>query len=239
MNCSAYLSHFGDCYRQALLLGKLPGKHLFRCNPEYHKEFGELFQGMEIELGESIQGLPDDTWPANGRFNGVGVVYTSQTDIMEFVMRYLNAQCDESGIPKQFLSRTDLLADWPSLMSSSETPECEILFIAAAPRSGQVPGYDQGSMNTLCDELSERHKVIEISDRTKKITMAEIGRISGKSRLIVSVATGPMWPTWNVWSTTAQRIIMLEPMRIDFGIPCDHASNVTQIRVILEKTGWL
>lgn len=240
VSCGA---HLGDCLWIANMLSKIPEHHVFSLPKEYHDEMGELLAGLDIEL-TSIEEMSEecrqnDCWIANGRFSqSHGLNYQNDIDIIGFVMKYMNAQCEVSGHAPVFNERRDFLCSFPAIGNYTHPIRTGILVINADPQSGQCAGYSNSEMDDICTKLfKKRHPVMEIKNHS--MTLADIARVSLISRLIIGAATGPLWATFNIWNKDAQRIVLLEPQRLDYGIPVRHAANAAQVEEILKETGWL
>lgn len=244
VSCGA---HLGDIIWIANMLSKLPEHHVFSMPKEYHREMNELLAGLDIEL-TTIEEMSDecranDCWIANGRFEqSHGLRYQNDIDIIGFVMKYMNAQCEVSGHAPVFNERQDFLCSFPALESDVGYPTYDVMMIVADPKSGQCPQYSGSEMEKLRETLIK--SMLTVATASQKMygneyTIRDTGSFSIEARLIIGPATGPLWATFNIWNKDAQRIVLLEPQRLDYGIPVRHAANAAQVEEILKETGWL
>lgn len=245
MNCHSANAHSGDLQWTLVAMSRLQGPHVLCCNPEYHAQLRELVAGTDIEI-RGLENIPVDSmdcWIASGLFESQGIRYRDDVDIMGFVQKYFNAMALESGLPRPFLLRYEMLSSWPSVWDRqfvrSGDPFTGILFINADPKSGQCPGYSSSEMDALIRRTEDAgHSVFAIEKA--ELSLVQIGAISIHAKLIIGCATGPWWSCQNVWNKTTQRICMLHPMRLDYGsVPIVHAKSAAEVAQIMEGMGFL
>lgn len=250
MNCHSENSHLGDLQWCLVAMSRLRGPHTLCCNPIYHDQLRELVAGTDITI-KDLGHIPVDSmdsWIASGLFESQGIRYENQTDIMGFVQKYFNAMGREGGLGDPFERREDMMCAWPSMQKcTSRNPDhvkwnnfTGILFINADPKSGQCPGYSSSEMDALIQNTEAAGNSV-CSIGGSDLTLAQIGQLSTFAKLIVGCATGPWWPTMNVWNKNVQRICMLNPMRLDYGpgVPIVHAKNAAQAQDIMKQIGFL
>lgn len=248
MNVHSEHSHLGDCQWALQALYRMPGTHTLRCKTEYVDALRELVAGTNIFV-EDCSAVPVDSrdfWIASGLYERVGVRYRDDVDILGFVQRYFNAMAADAGFEPCFPTRESMVCAWPTIVHQFQVgwyPGTEfngIMFINADPKSGQCPGYSSSEMDTLIRRTEDAgHSVCAIEKA--ELSLVKIGALSIHAKLIVGCATGPYWPTANKWNTYTQRIVILDPMRLDYGTSCPslYAKNAAEVEKIMEGMGYL
>lgn len=212
------------------------------CNPEYHFQLRELIAGLPIEI-KDCQNIPTesiDFWIASARYESMGLHYDSQIDITAFVMEYLNCMAEECGYARPIKERREMLLDFPSIAGFSLLDEIDVLFLNVDPKSGQCPHYSSSEMDALEIKLIESGLIVA-SVKDFRYTLAAVGRLSTRAKMIIGCATGPFWPTMNAWSEGAKHIVMLDPQRLNYGptVDIEHASCADGVEDILRRDGLL
>lgn len=241
MNVHSDHAHGGDCIWSLTALYRMGGEHTLRCKAEYVTALRELVAGTGITIEDCSHVPPDsrDFWIASGLFEHRGIRYQDDKDIMGFVQRYFNAMAEDGGYAPCFPSREDMLCSFPSVVMQEPSQTARVLVINADPKSGQCPRYSSSEMDQLISRLEDRWESV-ISIEKAGLSLAEIGRIATYAELIIGCATGPWWPTMRV-NTYADRICMLDPMRLDYGpnVPITHARDAAEVAAILESRDML
>ncbi len=233
-------AHQGDNLFTLSYLLKCPGHHTLYVKPEFVQELRYLVADTNIWI-ESADGLPansEDTWMANGRHESAHNLYfRNQEDIIGFIFEYFNA------FGKAWNERSDMLFNFPWL-KPQPYPDL-VLVLNSQPMSGQCPGYSQDEMNQLeRDLVLDGHRVIRICDDQggHKYSLLQIACLSAQSKLIIGGASAPFFVTMNTASKNAHRIVLLDPMRIDYGPtvgPIYMARNATEARTILKEQRYM
>jgi hypothetical protein len=243
MNLHSANSHAGDLQWSLIALSRIPGEHTLRCADEYIEPLRGLVDGLPITI-DNCAHVPVNSlncWIASGQWEHLGVHYNDPVDIMGFVARYFNAMAGEMGYEHPFKTREDLLMDFPAIAPNGDIPHAftGILVINADPKSGQCPNYSSSEMDSLIKNLEAAGNSV-CSIESAELTLAQIGRISTTAKLIIGCATGPWWPTMNMHNRCTQRIVMLDPMRLDYGsVPIVHARDAHGVQDILNGMGYL
>ena len=240
-------AHLGDCLFTANYLRRLPGEHTFHVPAEYVNGIAELMSDRPVKILSTADRPPDsrDTWLGNASLEYRGVFYRDNVDIMGFVMDFHNHLGGEAGQPcPTYNTRQDMLWDSASILAAvPRVPHPDLLIVNADPKSGQCPEYHRPEMMEVIETLRHRYPHLRITctniNGVDDWSLAEIGAMSITAKYIVAVATGPHWPTWNIWNQSTHRVILLSPMRLDFGTPgkVEHAANAGQVWDIMR--GWL
>lgn len=257
-------SHYrrGDVFWHALYLRALGGSHVFYCQEEHHHDLRDALEGRDVTL-KPIQDHPEapdaiDAWIGSDQVSGRSYFSAGcPNDIIGFLLDWFGALSEQIGAPRVFNERADLLANYPALyrgqLVGCMSPIIDLLVINAEPQSAQCKEYVPAEMDALLQRLVDardragRHNCIACTNPTPvqmpRIdgSLANIGYHSLFTKAIVAVATGPMWPTWNVANRMVPRYLLLDPIRIDYGpgTTINHAANVSELTVQLERDGWL
>lgn len=237
--------HLGDLIWAARLLHAVPGLHDFYMNATYVPEMTAILEGTGISVFDQ-EGKPEeflrntDCWIANGRS---GFPYDHPRDIVDFIRRYMNALGEQAGFPNVFPDRYSMLTQFPSTLKHCPAPEFDILALNTDPGSYQCPNYSNDEFDVLLSELGKKQKVLAINP-TKSVpwgrfNIAQIGNLSMRAKLIIGGASGPVFPTFNIWNTTIPRYVFLDPIFLDYGMPCISHSNTEVMRLTLQENGWL
>lgn len=235
--------HLGDCIWPLQMLSMIPGKHTFGVLPEYHAALRELMP--EVEFTEAKVGEGKDMWIANGRFAQLGIHFSNQVEIMDFVMDFLNAHCREEGLEAPYRSTHDMLWRSPAILEPVPVKPFDILVVNCDPLSGQCPHYSRSEVDGLLLQLVAKGHRVLCTNATNaapwgNFTLREIANLSTRAKCILGVASGPLWPTFNIWNQHVTRYVWLDPMRLNFGsTKIRNAANAEQTRVHLTEDGWL
>lgn len=229
-------------------LRRMGGQHNFYCRSEWLAQVRELMADTQVAI-DDVNVRPSDSvdcWIANAQFEHRGVHYGSTLDIIDFVMNYMNHLGGLSGTPAPvFTSREQFLFDLPH--RGLGMPIYDVLVVNAQPTSGQVPDFDNAALNTLIGRLAESRSVIctnpttAINALTYCGSIRRIGELSMRCRLIIGVATGPIWTTFNTQNRSTPRHILLAPQWLDYGptVPITNHINVASVDAALQLEGWL
>jgi hypothetical protein len=230
----------------AMMLARCSGEHDFFVNPDYVGQIQPFLAHTPHKVRPLTEwdGTGYDTWIANGQFHSQGINYDSQTDIMGFVMDYMNSLSGLISGGPVFHSRTDMLWDVPAIPEPNLPKIIDVLIVNSDPMSGQCPNYARSQLAEEVVMLKRRWKVIETNhwDNTPVgFSLAEIGILSTLAKLVIGVANGPMWPCFNQWTRDTEKIVFLQPMRLNFGIdqPIRHVADAFECRKVLEELNWL
>lgn len=241
-------AQLGDCCWVVMMLSKLPGSHQLYCKPEYVNQLQPLLSHTDHTVRPLAEwdGSGVDVWIANGQYESQGLYYTNQVDIIEFVREYMNHLAGKLGHPQPiFPSRKDMLFDIPAIPKPGIEPIVDVLAVLADPMSGQCPAFRRSEVyEKVLTPLRVRFGSVIVTNHDDNTptgyNLAQIGILSTIARRIIAVANGPHWTTWNVHST-AERIIFLDPMRLDFGAdaPVHHVADADQCLAKCISLGWL
>lgn len=245
-------AQIGDCLWACQFLHRIGGEHQFFVKDAYVEQLQPLMQGTHHVIRPLAEWdkSGEDVWIANARHESRGVVYQAQVDIIQFVMDFFNAMAADQKWEMPFRSRADMLWDSPAIGPAKVRKKIiDCLIINSDPCSGQCPAYSRSELaEKVAVPLIQRFGSGVIFTNSHEdnaptgYTLAEIAHLSTMAQRIIAVANGPHWATWNIWSRDAERIIILDPQRLNFGpmsAPVHHASNASEVRRICEERGWL
>jgi len=162
-----------------------------------------------------------------------------------------------------FTHPADLLFDYPAIQKDVtrrlpvgyQLEKFDILFINSRPCSGQCLAYDDVNyFDPLIEELAKRYCLICTQKPASpgafgircttdtEMTISEIGALSLRCNYIIGVATGPLWPTFNIWNqhSVTQRIVMLgNGEQLNLGANVRQVTNRDEMKLELVKEGLL
>lgn len=183
-----------------------------------------------------------------------------RAEFAEFHIEWFEHLSKEMGLGLVIYQPSDLLFDYPAickniyrrLPENARNSAIDILFVNSQPCSGQCLAYDDVNyFDPLIEELSKRHSVmvtqpsglanIPCTTQTE-MTVSEIGALSRAVQYVVGVATGPIWPTFNIWNqqTVRRRIVMLgNGERLNLGANVHQVTNREEMRAALVEAGLL
>lgn len=172
--------------------------------------------------------------------------HPDKNDFCAFYVDFFNHLARKMGLENPIKRPEHFLFDYPALIKKTPLDgPFDFLIINSPPMSGQLAGYSDMSM--LIQRIAERgHKVIT-TERVEGIpctqdynmTVTDIGGLSRHCRFIIMVATGPSWPTFNVFNQTTigLRIILLDNEKINMTPNTVHVQDEACVLAILNKAG--
>lgn len=239
-------AHAGDAMWALMFLRKLGSHQNFFTHDYLVADFRELMADTDIYVGPLSEwdGSGFNCWVADAQFEGDGVVWQCQHDIMEFVMRYFNSMARRIIGIDLFFDRSDMLWDSASI-GPAKTPELiDCLIVCADPLSGQCPEFSRSELyEQIVIPMTARYGKVIVANaadgQPSGYTFSQIGAMATVSKRIICLPNGPAWSTFNKW-TTAERIVFLSPMHINYGVQqYHHVANVTQAAALAKQLGWL
>lgn len=232
-------AHCGDLLWGLAYLMRCPGHHTYHVPNDLLNEIKTLAScsGVEIKSTDCMPSNTQDVWIANGRHEGSGVQWECQQDIVGFVQSYFNA------FGQAWHTREDMLFQFEWL--KPEKHRDLILILNTQPQSGQCPGYSQEEINRLALDLQmDGQRVVKVcgEDGQHNYSLTQIACFSAQAKLIIGGASGPFFVTMNTAAQKAHRIVLLDPMVIDYGPnvgPIHMAKTVSEARDILKNWNYL
>jgi hypothetical protein len=179
--------------------------------------------------------------------------HPKRNDWLAYHIEFFDKLARDLGLESPMQEADDFLFDYPAIADwfVDNEYECpQVLVINSQPMSGQMPQYSADAFVGLVDKLRERYSVRVTQTLphrrhddilTHPLTLSQIGGLSIASEYIIGVATGPIWPTFNIWNrdTAKLRVLMLEPERVNIAPNTEHADCVERAVGILMEHGVL
>lgn len=231
-------AHLGDVLWGLAYTMRCAGNHTYHVLPQYVNELSPLAAGSRVQIA-STDCLPpnaEDVWIANGRHENAGIQWLCQEDIIGFIQRYFNA------FGNAWPTREEMLFDFQWLKPVKQKDV--VLILNTQPQSGQCPGYSQEEMNRLAlDLVLDGQNVIRVcgDEGQHNFSLTQIACLSAQAKLIIGGASGPFFATMNTAAKNAHRIVLLDPMRIDYGPnvgPIHTVKNCSEARQILKESNY-
>jgi hypothetical protein len=210
-----------------------------------------------------------DAWKNAGAGTSTGGYFEKswlREDFCAFHIAWFGHIAQQMGLRPVFEKPTDFLFDYPAIQkdvtrrlpTGYQLEKFDILFINSRPCSGQCMAYDDlNYFDPLIEELKKRYCLI-VTQKTglpplsgewgirctteTEMTVSEIGSLSLRCNYIIGVATGPLWPTFNIWNqqSVTRRIVMLgNGERLNLGANITQVSNREEMREALVREGLL
>ena len=175
---------------------------------------------MKLVAMTGPQGEGVNAWKNTG---GFWDRHPKKMEWVNFHLRWFNALSEHLGVGNPILWPDDLLMDSPAILKPTVLSEAfDVLLINGRPGSGQFSQWAPNYFDPVINALRSNGKSVICTAPTAEpgvpctaqhnITCAGIGNLSLHCKVIVAVATGPMWPTANIWNrdSVQKRIILLE-----------------------------
>ncbi len=150
----------------------------------------------------------------------------------------------------------DMLFDYPAIMhglNGQFRTDYDVLVINSPPGSGQFNDFNAYELGNLASAIAAKGlKVVATHElpshvrnvdctATAGLTVTQIGTLSLHCHTILMVSTGPSWPTFNIWNqdTVKNRIILLEPERVNLSPNSFHCASIMEVAEVLDKSGLI
>lgn len=209
-------THLGDnlIHLNYLRRLKLPCRHY--CEPEYIEQLQPLTENTSIELVDIKHktAQAQDSW--SNKLNWLAKQPARQ-DWATFHQRWFQLLSQELMVNNPIMTHDDLLFDYPKLTAKKFKP-FDYLIINSPPRSGQFPNFSLDRFKLKVEQLQDQgYEVWTVeptgiceSTREHSMDVSEIGNLSNYTNNIISVDTGPLWPTFNTTNvkTIESRVII-------------------------------
>lgn len=206
--------HLGDNLIHVNWLRKFKGQIIHYCQPEYIPQLLDLTQDRDIHLKPLSEKSP---YAVNSWINADGLwsLEPYRRNWVYFYLQHFAKLSRKLNLSNLIQTRNDLLFNYPAL--TFQNPLCnpfDYLIINSRPGSGQFPAYDPDQFIELTKYLASNHRVITTeptgyapSTTEANLSVSQIGSLSRFCHTILSVDTGPMWPTFNPYGNLRLRII--------------------------------
>lgn len=176
-----------------------------------------------------------DAWKnANGAFFG----HPKMGDFTEFHLDHFSRLAKRIGLDNPITCERDLLFDYPALNEKVWWRRSyDYLFINSRPMSTQLSSYRDGFFKDVMRRLvasgksvaSTRNDGVDGVICTEPLSCTEVGNVAMACKNIVGVATGPMWPTLNVFHVPQKRVVCLdrrERFTLGGAVQCETVAEV-------------
>ena len=198
------------------------------CSEPYLVQLREVVEDLPQITLVGLSDKPDgaiDSWK-----NRDGKFYENpkRDDWVAYHLEFFDALSRDLGLDTPLEEASDFLFDYPALAHRRE--RIDFLIVNSHPLSSQFAAYNDNQFIGLIQVLAEKGmsvmttKPTKIAASTHPRTITGIGRLS--ARYVFGVATGPMWPTWNIWHEPEFRVVLSDREHIDISPNTDHATSI-------------
>jgi ADP-heptose:LPS heptosyltransferase len=225
--------HLGDNLIHLHFLRKLSEKYpelefQHALNPAYMGQCAEVIEDnpkiilTPLVPGQNPEGL--DGW------KGAGGFFFSHEKKYQFGALYLDLFAKLSkdmGLSTPFKTTSDLLFDYPAIVSNQTTGSYDVVLINSTPLSDQFKTYNEDDFTALAHILRDKglsvitSKKIDTFDCTldTQCSVTDIANISLRAKYFIAVCTGAMWPCINIFNqdTHQFKIILNDHETVDIG----------------------
>lgn len=243
------LLHLNYCRR---LIQANPGLEIdYYLKPEQHHNLAELTEDLpQLKLGH-VDHRPVDalnSWIAAGSYF---TDYPERNKYhLKFYLDWWRHLSGVVGLESPIKTPEDMLFNYPALQKETALYDFnpDILFINSYPNSYQFADYSPWALDSLISALARKNQVVVTQScgidqvrTTAGLTLTGIGNLSTRCKYIVAIATGPIWPTFNVWNhnRVQKRIIMVDNEFLEYDSSCIHARTIDEARQLCAQEGLL
>lgn len=183
--------------------------------------------------------------------NGDFFAHVKRDDWAAFYVEFFARLSADLGVENPITQPSDLLFDYPAIAAKSY-PEIDFLIINSTPLSGQFRKFWPEQLDLLIGKLKAKgysvvttsrssHEVACTQTYVPPMTITDIGALSRRCKYIFGIATGPIWPTFNIWNleTVKLRVILLDGERIDIAPNTYHVESIDDGMKLLQERGLL
>lgn len=177
--------------------------------------------------------------------------HQKRNDWAGFYLEFFEVLSRDLGVKNPISISTDLLFDYPAIYAK-KYPKVDFLIINSTPFSNQFRNFWPEQLDAVVGKLASKgysvittspssHQVPCTQTSTPPMTVSDIGSLSLGCNYIFGVATGPIWPTFNVWnvSSVKLRVLLLDGERIEIAPNTHHVERINDGVKILEEHGIL
>lgn len=234
--------HLGDNFIHLNFIRRLALLHpdikfIHAAKPEYIWQLKPVVCDLEnCSLDESREpsGWIDAWKNAEGAFFG----HPRMGDFTEFHLDHFDRLSKKIGLRNPIASESDLLFNYPALNEKVWWRRSyDYMFINSRPMSTQLSSYRDGFFKEIMRRLvasgksvvCTRPEGVDGTICTEPLSCTEIANVAMACKVVVGVATGPIWPTFNVFHSPEKRIVCLDKReRISIGgaIQCETIQEV-------------
>jgi hypothetical protein len=210
---------------------------------QYLKQLQDVVADVpNVELKDFNYTTPSDSinaWRGDKQF------WYSHPDRNDFVKFHVEAWfpylADRMGVENPIKCAKDMLFDYPALLQQKFVAGFDVLIINSPPSSGQFPSYNEFALYEIGNRIKNKGFTVLLSHPYSGMSVSWYGFASMQCHTILMVSTGPSWPTFNVFNQKSikNRIILLEPERVNLSPNTMHCSTVNEASEVLKGAGLL
>jgi hypothetical protein len=192
------------------------------CLQALHHELAPFIEGVpQVELADiaDYPGGGIDTWiNSDGSWDAP---FINHNWVFEHIGHFRRLS-KELGVSEVIKTRDDFLFSYPELYrgnSLTEASKGAVLLINSRPMSGQFQAYDTNSFAALVKWIQDEKGLNCITTEPTclcpstieaKLSVAQIGALSRRCKVVMAVDTGPMWPTFTAHNDNELRIVFCD-----------------------------
>lgn len=168
---------------------------------------------------------------------------------VKYMIAWFDYLAKKAGLESPIKTVEDLLLDYPALLKPVPVPQdYDVLVINSPPCSGQYRGWNPGEWMNLVRDLAKKNSVITTEKvdafpctRDFGLSLTGIGSLSRTVRNIIGVATGPIWPTLNVWNHDRLnlRVMFVDNEYLRYDSRSHTTSDMNRARQLAQENGIL
>jgi hypothetical protein len=210
-----------------------------------------------IKLEEHTHMTPTDAlcaWIGADRY---WYSHANRNDFVVFYLDWFARLANQMQVKNPIRDVENMLFDYPAILKPvppAFNGYFDVLVVNSAPGSGQFSEFNAYAMAALANEIAAKgRKVIStapvppgetasvLSTTTESLSVTQIGQLSLHCPTILMVATGPGWPTFNVWNqeSVKTRIIFLTEQWVNLSPNTHHCRSIAEASPILKQHGLL
>jgi hypothetical protein len=252
--------HLGDNLIHLNFLRRLAVEHpdcefIHACRGHYIKELESIVWPLKNIKIAPLKGRNPhavDAWINQGAFSPRGGFVAKsplRLNWVEFYKGFFADLARRMGLETPIHSDEDLLFNYPALMNDTQLPgRWDVLVCNSSMMSSQVRGWKDADWDDIIQRLIQKGQRVVCTkpSRTGTTCTAEhglsvtgIGNVSMRVDKIIGCPSGPMWPTYNVWTKNKSRVVLQGTETVALGTDTTHARNKGDLVMILERLGWI
>jgi len=192
---------------------------------------------------------------------GFWETHQKKNDYAEFMLEWFALLAGRLGFESPFSTPADLLFDYPALTqdraklsgltlhpNTLKFVPFDFLVVNSQAMSNQWQSRDECDLNTLIQDLSQRYDVVTTkqtglsvlaTENIPGFTVSDIGALSIYAKRIIQVATGPSWPTLNIWNRDKFRIVLIDHETLGMTENTHQCRTAKDARRVLKAEGLL
>lgn len=233
------------------VVAKTPDLQVFQYSkPEVLPQLYEVVEDLPQIVLKHVDERPGDA--INSWLSSDGFFHSfpgRNSEHVKFMLGWFDHLAKKAGLENPILTVEDLLFDYPALLKPVPVPEpFDVLVINSPPCSGQYRGWNPGEWMQLARDLAQKNKVITTEKvdglpctRDFNLSLTGIGSLSRDVKNIIGVATGPIWPTLNIWNHNRLnlRVMFVDNEYLRYDSRSHTTSDMGRARQLAQENGIL